>query len=165
MLKLDIHQIQKHLKEKSISAELQKETNQLVIVLKIAEREFPLFIRIFEGGELLQLLAFLPCTIIPKALGDTARLLHLLNKEIDVPGFGMDETASLAFYRCMIPAKDQQIDEGIFDALLNAAQVVCTSFAAVVAAVALGTITFDEVLKQSKEHSGKSLSESQIKRK
>lgn len=162
MLKLDLVEIQKHLQKNSINAEFQKETNQLVIVLKIAEREFPLFIRIFEGGELLQILAFLPCTIKPKNMGDTGRLLHLLNKEIDVPGFGMDEESGVAFYRCMIPAKEHHIDAAIFDALLNAAQVVCTSFAAVIAAVAFGSVSFEEVIKKSKQgHT--SLSESQLK--
>lgn len=163
MLKLDLHKISKHLENQKIDAQLQKETNQLVIILKIAEREFPLFIRVFDGEELLQILTFLPCTIKPNTMADTARLLHLLNKEIDLPGFGMDEAASVVFYRFMLPAKDKHIDAAIFDAVLNAAQVVCTSFAPVIAAVSYGTATFAEVVKKASEQSGgQSLAQSQL---
>lgn len=162
MLKLDLSDIKAHFKQKGINAELQTETNQLVVVLKVADRDFPLFIRVFEGGDLLQLIAFVPCTIQPKSVGDTARLLHLLNKEIDVPGFGMDENAQVVFYRCMVPAKDQHVDSAIFDAYFNAANVVCTSFTPVIAAVASGTTTFEEVLKKAQAQG--SLSESQLKK-
>jgi len=162
MIPLDLTKIKSYLSTKGIESEIQKETDQLCILLKIAEREFPLFIRIYEGGELVQLLAFLPCNTKTETLGDTARLLHLLNKEIDTPGFGMDENSLVVFYRCMIPVKEKKIDDKLFDAYLNATQVVCQSFAPVVAAVAYGGITFDEVLKKSKEH-GQSLSQSQIR--
>lgn len=151
MIALSFENIQKHLKKKNIEAEKQAETNQLYVVLKIAEREFPLFIRIFEGGELLQLLTFLPCNTKPSTLADTARLLHLLNKELDVPGFGMDEDSSTVFYRCMIPVQKAQLDEVLFDAYMNSIELVCRSFAPVVVAVAFGAATFEEILKKAKE--------------
>lgn len=162
MIPLTLDKLQKYIKSKDIQVELQKETNQLCILLKISEREFPLFIRLFEGNELIQLIAFLPCNTKPATVSDTSRLLHLLNKEIDVPGFGLDENNAVVFYRCMIPVKDNQVDEVIFDAFLNAVQVACKAFAAVIAAVAYGAVTFEEVLKKSQEQ-GNSLSQSQIK--
>lgn len=164
MIPLDLNTIRKHLKSQGIEAELQKETGQLCILLKIADREYPLFIRIYEGGDLLQLLAFLPCNTKPETVADTARLLHLLNKEIDTPGFGMDEDPHVVFYRCMIPVKDKQIDGNIFDSYINATQIVCQSFAPVVAAVAYGAVTFEDVLKKSKEQSNQSLTQSQLKK-
>lgn len=150
MIPLTIDAIKNYLKSKAIEATLQKETNQLCISLKITDREFPFFIRIFQGDQLLQLLAFLPCNTKENTIADTARLLHLLNKEIDLPGFGMDETAHVVFYRCMIAIKDKQIDPVAFDAFFNAVQVVCQTFTSVVAAVAYGAVTFADVLKQSK---------------
>jgi len=152
MLNLDLDSIQNHLKKKGIEAHIQKETQQLCVILKIAEQEFPLFVRIFDGNELLQLLAFLPCNIQKSTLNDTARLLHLLNKEIDIPGFGMDESAFLAFYRCMMPAKNNKIDTAFFDAFFNAVDVVCKTFAPVITAVAHGAITFQDVLQKAKEN-------------
>lgn len=164
LLSVEQDKILTYLKDKNINAQLQKETNQICIVFKLGEKEYPLFIRIFEGGELLQLLAFLPCNIKEKTAGDTARLLHLLNKEIDMPGFGMDEAASVVFYRQMIPAKDKKVDKTLFDAYLHAAQVVCQSFAPVIAAVAYGAATFQEVVQKSKEHGHQSITQSHLQR-
>lgn len=150
MIPLDLNKFKDHLSKQGIESDIQKETGQLCALLKIGDREFPLFFRIYEGGELLQLLAFLPCQLKQSTLADTARLLHLLNKELDTPGFGMDETSLVVFYRCMIPAKNKAVDEEFFNAFLNATQVVCQSFAPVVAAVAYGAMTFEDVLKKSK---------------
>jgi hypothetical protein len=162
VIQLELDKLQKHLQDKKIHAQLQKETKQLCIILKIADKEFPLFIRIFEGQELLQMLAFLPCNTQSSTIADTARLLHLLNKELDIPGFGMDESTSVVFYRCLIPGKDKQIDEGLIDAFLNAVELVCKSFAAVIAAVSYGAVTFEDVLRKSKEQQGQSFSQSQL---
>lgn len=164
MIPLELGKVLDYLKTKGLPAELQTETDQVVIVFKIGEREFPLFIRIFEGGELLQLLAFLPCNMKSTAVADTGRLLHLLNKELDIPGFGMDETSSVVFYRTMIPVQNQQIEEVILDAYLNSIQLVCKTFAAIIVAVAYGGTTFDDVLKKTREQSGKSPSQSQHKK-
>lgn len=152
MLKLELNAIRSHLQKKGIEPSLQKDTNQLCILLKGAEVEFPLFIRIFEGGELVQLLAFIPCNINSTTAGDTARLLHLLNKEVDLPGFGMDEAASVVFYRSMLPAKNHHIDASIIDAFLSATELVCNTFTPVITAVAQGALSFDEVLKKAKEN-------------
>lgn len=164
MLNLELSDLLSHLQKAGLPAEIQKETNQIVIVLKIAEHDFPLFIRIFDGQELLQLLAFIPCNIKNKAMNDTARLLHLLNKELDIPGFGMDETSSVVFYRCMIPVLNKQIEEAILDAFLNSIQLVCKSFAPVISAVAFGATTYEEVVKKTREHGGgKSVSQNQLR--
>jgi hypothetical protein len=163
MIPLDLENILKHLKKNAIEAQLQKDTNQISIVFKIAERDFPVFIRIYDGQELVQLLAFLPCSTKQNTIADTARLLHLLNKELDVPGFGMDESASVVFYRCIIPAKNKQFDKDLFDAFLNAVQVVCRSFAPVIAAVAYGGVSFEEVLKKSLETGNRSVAQSQLR--
>ena len=164
MLQPNLNAIKQHLLSQGIEAEIQKETNQLCILLKIADREYPLFIRIYEGEELLQLLSFLPCNTKTSTLADTARLLHLLNKEIDIPGFGMDESADVVFYRCMIPIKNKIIDESLFNSYLNASQVVCQSFSPVIAAVAYGAISYENVLAKAKENSGQSLAQSFIQK-
>lgn len=162
MLQLNYAKIKKHLSTKGIESEMQAETNQLCAIQKIGEREYPLFFRIYDGDELLQLLAFLPCNTKPETVGDTARLLHMLNKEIDTPGFGMDENSHVVFYRCMIPAKNKEIDTKFFDAYLNATQLICQSFAPVVAAVSYGAATFEEIVKRSKEHGDGSVSKTQL---
>lgn len=164
MISLDLNKIGKYLVSQGIEATFQKETDQLYILFKIGDREFPLFLRIYEGGELLQLLAFLPCNTKSTTLADTARLLHLLNKEIDVPGFGMDEGPQVIFYRCMIPAKDKQLDEKILDSYISATHTACQSFAPVIAAVAYGALTFEEVLRKSKDQTNQSFTQSHLKK-
>lgn len=164
MIPLDLNKIRDYLHSQGVEAAYQKESNQLCILYKTADREYPLFIRIYEGDEMLQLLAFLPCNVKAETFADTARLLHLLNKEIDIPGFGMDENSEVVFYRCMLPIKDKMLDKTLLNSYLNAIQVVCQSFAPVVATVAYGAISFDEVLKKTKEQSGESLTQSQIKK-
>jgi hypothetical protein len=162
MINLDLTHLLENLRKKKYQAELQKKTNQIYIVFNFGDREFPLFIRIFEEGELLQLLAFIPCNMKEDTLSDTARLLHLLNKELDIPGFGMEETAFVIFYRCMLPAKKKQIDEELFDAYLNSIQIVCKSFAPIIAAIAYGASTFEDILKKTQQ-SGKSLTQTYLK--
>jgi hypothetical protein len=164
MIPLEFNKITEHLKSHNIEADYQKETDQLSVIFKIAEREYPLFIKIYPSGDLLQLLAFIPCNTKESTLNDTARLLHLLNKEIDIPGFGMDETSSVIFYRCMVPAQDKQIQNSIFDAYLNAIQIVCKTFASVIAAVAYGTATYADVLKKSKEQGQLPVAQAKLKK-
>lgn len=156
MIPLELDKISAHLKTLGINAEIQKETGQLFATIKIEDKELPLFFRIYDGEELLQVLAFIPCNTKEATLNDTARLLHLLNKEIDIPGFGMDESSETVFYRTLLPVKDKKIDPKIFDAYVNAVQLASVSFAPVIAAVALGGLSFEEVLKKSKEQAAKS---------
>lgn len=151
MIPLKTSKLLEYLQMKGFEAALQTETNQIIIVFKIGSKEYPLFIRIFEGDELLQLLAFIPCTMKPEMVADTSRLLHLLNKELDIPGFGMDETTPVIFYRCMLPIKNEEVDETVLDAYLSSIQIICKSFTPVIASVAFGAATFEEVLKKSRE--------------
>jgi hypothetical protein len=165
MIPLTLDKIREYLHTQGMEAAFQKESNQLCILFKTADREYPLFIRIYEGDELLQLLAFLPCSTKPETVADTARLLHLLNKEIDIPGFGMDEDSGTAFFRCMIPTKEKKVDEALLNSYLNVIQVICQSYAPVVASIAYGAITFDEMLKKVKEQSGQSFTKNLLKKK
>lgn len=149
MINLNLNALKEYLAEKKMEATADTETRQLMMSFQFGGREFPLFIKILEGDELLQMLLFFPCTIVPATMSDTARLLHLINKEIDLPGFGMDEVAKLLFYRCLIPVKDKQIDQSMIDAYLNAIQIAFQTFTAVIVSVASGAISYDDVVKQS----------------
>lgn len=151
MISLNLNDILAYLNKHGMQAQIQTETEQIVMVFKIGDHEFPLFIRIFEGGELLQLLAFIPCKLKKSAIAETGRLLHLLNKELDVPGFGIDEDSSTVFYRCMLPIHNQQLDETLLNAYINSIQLVCKSFASVIASVAFGSITFEEMLEKTRK--------------
>lgn len=151
MIPLNLSAIQKHLKEKQFDPSEQPETNQIYLIFDLHAQKFPLFIRVIEDSGLLQMLAFMPFNINPNAANDTARFLHLLNKELDVPGFGMDESAHLIFYRVMIPASKGEIDPDIIDAFVVSMKSVCETFFPAIAAVGQGAATYEEVFKKMKE--------------
>jgi len=132
-------------------ADIRQDSKQILTILKISKQEYPLFLRIFENSRLLQLLVFIPTTLSAATTVDTARLLHLLNKEVDMPGFGMDEMANVIFYRLMIPLQNKKVDEDLFITYLKAAQNICELFALPVEAVANGQATLDEILEKVKQ--------------
>jgi hypothetical protein len=150
MIPLSLESLQEYLSGKELGPETQKETNQLVVILKIKEKEFPLFFRIFEEGNLLQMLVFIPTSIKNASLNDTARLLHLINKELDIPGFGIEEDNKIIFYRLMIPAPSKKVDVKVIEMLLSSLEKICETFTPIIHAVATQNITFEEVLKRAK---------------
>ncbi len=139
------------LKKNNYNAEIQEETKQIFTLLKIEEKEYPLFLKVFDEGHLLQLLVFIPCQLEPALVPDMARLLHLLNKELDVPGFGMDEMAGAVFYRLMIPTPKKKLEEDILNAFLKTVEQVCKMFATPIEAIAYGQLTLADILKKAQE--------------
>lgn len=151
MIAITLNSLHSYLLENNDDAKIHEENRQVSTILKIGNAEFPFFIRIYEKSNLLQLLVFMPSQIKPEAFNDLARLLHLINKELDIPGFGMDENASYAFYRCMLPIPDQQIDRNLLDSYLKSIKLICESISPSVLAVATGAVTYEEVLKKAKQ--------------
>ncbi|MBS0622957.1 MAG: YbjN domain-containing protein, partial [Verrucomicrobia bacterium] len=117
MLKLDLGDLHTHLK-KNYDAELQKENKQIAIMLKVSDREVPLFVGILHEA-LVQMIAYLPYEMKKEASGEVARFLHHLNKELDLPGFGMDENAGLLFYRVVIPCLKPEVDPDLVNAYID----------------------------------------------
>ncbi len=137
------------LKENAFSPEFQKETGQVFVILNIQSYEVPVFFLLRPESELLQMVAYLPYTLPKDKVGETARLLHILNKEIDMPGFGMDEKAELIFYRAVLPCPSGKVDKNLFNMHFGSTRVVCDTFMHAVAMIVSGTMSVDEVLKQA----------------
>lgn len=151
MVALTLQALQEHLKVMKLEPQLQKETNQLIIIYKVGGVDFPLFFRIFEGGELLQMITFIPCNVKASAVSDLARLLHLLNKEVDLPGFGMDEKAGIVYYRFMLPALRGQVEGEILETVIDTIKKISETFSNVIAAVAVGAASFEDVMKKASQ--------------
>jgi hypothetical protein len=151
MVKVSIPNLLAELKSLKYDAKVQEETNQVFFIFKHEKREFPLFIRLIHDGELVQMLTFLPTQVKKEQFSDVARFLHIVNKELDVPGFCIDETSSTVFYRLIIPTVKKELDKEIFEALLNTSQVVCKTFSPPVEAMAQGLMTLEAVLKKAEE--------------
>lgn len=127
---------------------LQTETNQVYATLYISRQEVPVFFGILGEGTLLQTIAYLPFEINDSKKGEVARLLHLINKELDMPGFGMDEVQKLMFYRCVIPCLNGEIAENILDTYVGTTKVACETFMSAIALIASGSANVDDILKE-----------------
>lgn len=154
MVSIDRASLLKFLKDNEYDAEDNPEQDQILVKVKVEQYDFPLFLRPILEGELLQVLTFIPCQVKEETFPDLGRLLLMLNKEMDMPGLGMDEDSKTVFYRCMAPCFGKEILEKALFAYLNTSHNVVNSFAPVVAAVAGGKATFEQVLKMSRENPG-----------
>lgn len=137
-----------YFEEKGFLPELQEERSQLQITIESEKVEFPLFVRITDDAELIQLLAFFPSNIKQGHEADTARALHLLNKELDIPGFGMDDINALIFYRCMIPCPENQFNVSVLDKFSNAIPLICESFFPLIYSISQGNMKFEDMATQ-----------------
>ena len=151
MIPVTQERLLEELKKLGLESEVQKETNQIFHVFKLEKREFPLFIRILHEGELLQFLTFIPVQVKKTHFADVGRLLHMLNKELDMPGFCLDESSSTVFYRILFPTHKKEIAKEILEAVLNTTQVVCKTFSPAVEAVASGAMNLEDMLKKAEE--------------
>lgn len=148
---LDRDALLSHLKNKGFNATHQPATDQIVVIIDIDKIEFPLFLRVLPQGPLLQLLVFIPGRVQEKMVSDSARLLHLLNKEMDAPGFGMDEAAGVIFYRVTLPALANQVDASLFETYMKSIQLICRTFTGVITAVSSGKMTYADVLRKGRQ--------------
>ena len=75
----------------------------------------------------------------------------MVNKELDVPGFCLDEASGTVFYRLILPTFQKEINPTIFEAFLNTSQVVCKTFSPAIEAIGNGVMTLEEVIKKAQE--------------
>jgi len=137
-----------YLKENQLQPELQKETNQIFILYHIQNFEVPVFFLLNKESKLLQIVAYLPYQLPDKTLDNTARLLHLLNKELDMPGFGIDEQNKFMFYRAVVPCLDGNIEKRLFNMYLGTTRIACDTFMHAIGIVVSGTSTVDALMKE-----------------
>lgn len=156
------------MRKNKYEADIQGDTQQVYTILKIDKREFPLFLRIFDQGHLLQILAFIPSHLTPneqltsgrnsdkhEVIADLARLLHLFNKELDVPGFGMDEMAGAIFYRLMLPTPKKKVESELLTAYLKTTEHVCKIFSTPIEALSSEQMTLNEILAKAHQMDNK----------
>lgn len=152
-MKLDVQDLMKALEKLGLKPTLQSETKQVLANLSLNEAEYPMFLRPLEGGNLLQMLTFVPCTVQDESAFDLSRLLHMINKELDMPGFGWDEESKTVFYRVVVPCLRQQIEDDLLNAYVDTTQRVLTMFGTIVQAIAMRAMTLDEMFDKAKEAS------------
>lgn len=150
-MKVNEHNLLESLKKLNYEPKVQTETNQICVTFEHEGREFPTFLRPLHNGELIQILTFVPCNVDSDKILDVARFLHMLNKELDVPGFCVDEQSLTVFYRLTLPALKTEYNPDALEAFMNTSQVVCKSFGTVIEALCVGALTLDEILKKANQ--------------
>ncbi len=176
MINVTIDSLLQFMRTNKYEAEIQQDTQQIYTIFKIDQKEYPLFLRVFDEGHLLQLLVFIPShlesteqfvlgkkrdesetSLLPQSekqksvIADLARLLHLFNKELDMPGFGMDEMAGVVFYRLMIPTPNINIESDLLLAFFKTIEHICQMFSKPIEAISSGQMTLDQVLAKAQE--------------
>lgn len=126
MVPLKTQDLLEFLRSQKYDAQVQGITHQIYVIFKNHNLEFPLFIK--TDGLILQLIIFLPCTFTLKDAGEVARYLHFLNKEIDLPGFGMDETPGVIFYRTVFPTTNGEIESELLRVIILSMPKVAQAF-------------------------------------
>lgn len=140
-------------KEKFPDVQIDESTQQVASHIDVENIQFPLFFRIFEGDTMLQCTVFIPAKMDPSSVTETARVLHLINKEIDLPGFGMDEESQTIFFRHMLPCPDKQFDSKLLGLVLKGMQMICEGFGNTIAAVSSGAVSYAEIAEKARRAS------------
>lgn len=138
MIALQVESLMDYLKSHKLESKYFEATKQIALIIHEEDKDFPVFLQVDPTGKILQILTIMPCTMRPRAPTEMARLLHLLNKEIDLPGFGMDENASLVFYRNVFITGHGKIDMVILDNFFKSLPNICKVFFNPIASVANG---------------------------
>lgn len=144
-----------YLQQKNFDAQIQRETQQLSAHLSVGRESYPFFVKIDSNSGILQLLVFIPYALQTSAAPDISRLLHYCNKEIDLPGFGIDELANAVFYRCVLVGKKGEVSTELLDRLLVAIPKLCETFFPLIIMGMSGKLRFDTVLEKAKKEKGK----------
>ena len=148
MMQATLPELLNHLSKNGYIVDLEHDSREIFTILKLANLDFPIYLRIFTESSLIQLITYIPSQLSKITLNETARLLHILNKEVDMPGFGLDENALLIFYRQVLPLHQRQIDEDLFLSYLNTSEQITQLFNSAIQAVASGKATPEVALKE-----------------
>ncbi len=135
----------------NLDGKIEEKSGQVYYVFEHEKQQFPVFLRILHDGDLLQLLTFIPCTVNLDTVQDMARFLHMANKELDMPGFCLDENSLTVFYRLLLPSQQKKFDEDLLQAYLGTGQTICKNFATVIEALAIGAMNLEEILAKVNE--------------
>ncbi|AHK63063.1 hypothetical protein BOKEGFJH_00189 [Chlamydia avium] len=148
---LNQNNLSNFLKQIGLQPLLERESQLTYINIQVEDHELPLFFVIRNNGEILQMICYFPYQLHDEQKGTTARLLHLLNRDLDTPGFGMDEEQGLIFYRIVVPCLQGQINETLLHIYIDTIKLVCDSFSNAIGLISSGNMNLDELKKQAKK--------------
>lgn len=136
------------LRKKKFTPTLQPENQQIFIEIEAAGQKLPMFLGLISDKYVLQLVTYLPYHLYEESLGSMARFFHFLNKELDLPGFCMDEKSKLMFFRSVIPSIEGKIDDRYIDLYLKTTEVACETFMQAIESLVSGSSSIEDIVKK-----------------
>lgn len=149
-MKLSEYEILRFLKAEGHGLHTDKQTHQHHFMFPLANIEVPIFVKVFDGNILLQIVGYLPFQIAKGSAPTLARALHVFNREMDLPGFGMEEKEGTVFYRLVYPCPSQQIEEDTARLLIGATALAMETFLLTLKAMEEQKITMEQVATQER---------------
>lgn len=151
MVKLTNEDLLRHLEEKQLKPQLQNETGQIVMAFRLNNKDFPIFLRIAEDEDFLQVLSFLPTKIKEGQHSAIGRFLHHVNNQVNLPGFSMDDQQDLVFYRIILPCPGREVNEQMLEKYLGAIFNVSNTFYPIVSQLAEATASYKDAMKKLRD--------------
>ena len=99
----------------------------------------------------LQLVVNLPFFALETQIPDTARLILLLNKGMEISGFELSEVDKMIFYRHAFVVAEDQLDERIIVSLVGMIEMLLETFSEILEIVASGTQSLQDVVEEAKK--------------
>lgn len=153
-MEFDYINLENALKKLGYSITFQKESSQFVLILKVNNEDYPVFLRILGNNTLLQVVMFLPCQVNEETLPDTLRLFNFFNTKLDQPGFCFDEETKLVFYRIVLHAFDKKmIPATTLQTVFETLKSIANTFSPLTNLVSSGNKTFNDILQDFKKTS------------
>jgi hypothetical protein len=97
----------------------------------------------------LHFFVMLPFDVKGDALGDTARLLLLLNKSLDLPGFDMSEVNQVVFYRYTWASPALEVDKLFLLSIVGMIMLIIDSLSYTIEKVASGEASLMQIVEQA----------------
>ncbi|MBA3604139.1 MAG: hypothetical protein H0W50_11000 [Parachlamydiaceae bacterium] len=99
----------------------------------------------------LQFIVTLPFYILDGQIPDLARLILLINKGMEIPGFELSEVDKMIFYRHAFVVSEDHLDERILLSLVGMIEVLLETFSEMLESVAIGTKSLQQIVEEAKK--------------
>jgi len=114
-------------------------TLEVISIEQITDLEEPTYAKV-------QFQVPFPFRIEPATAQQVGSVLHFINRQLELPGFEMDEVDDLLFFRYVWVTKS--VDETLFKSLLGIIMMQLELFTETIERVATGSVTFNDLLEE-----------------
>lgn len=150
-IRLTLFQLQDFLQENGHTCQLDEERSQLFIIFKINDFEMPIFFKVVEDYQNIQIATYLPFRVDQDLFNDTARLLHGINCEIDLPGFVLDEKEETILFRIFLPCPNGFFNANLLKLYLSSIHNAISTYIPLILSILERHYTLEEIREDMAE--------------